>query len=72
MYYTDRLKELRDNFEYTQKEVADKIGVKREQYRRYELGINLLPITHLVSLCKLYHVSADYILCLTDIHDYQA
>ncbi len=64
-YYTEKLKELREYNEYTQKEVAKAIGVGREQYRRYETGLNLLPITHLASLCKFYNVSADYILCIS-------
>ncbi|PHU35858.1 hypothetical protein CSX01_04420 [Pseudobutyrivibrio ruminis] len=35
-------------------------------YARYERGTNELPIHHLIALCKLYNISADYILGLTD------
>lgn len=66
MYYTERLREIREEKELTQQIVANSIGIKREQYRRYENGINLLPITHLISLAKFYQVSSDYILGLTD------
>lgn len=66
MYYTQRLKELRENAELTQEQVADKIGVKREQYRRYENGENEIKAGHVIKFCKLYNVTADYLLGLSD------
>ena len=38
MYYTQRMEDLRKDKDMTQAEVAEKIGMKREQYRRYETG----------------------------------
>lgn len=67
MYYTERLLYLRECAEKTQGEIAEAIGLKREQYRRYETGINEMPIRHLINLCKYYNVSADYILGLPDM-----
>lgn len=66
MYYTQRLKELRDNAEFTQEQVAEKIGIKREQYRRYENGENEIKANHIIKFCKLYNITADYLLGLSD------
>ena len=66
MYYTERLKELREYNELTQEQVAEAIGVKREQYRRYESGVNEIKASHIIKFAKLYNVTSDYILCLSD------
>ena len=50
----------------TQKEVATALGTSQTMYARYERGANELPIRHLIKLCKLYGVSADYILGLSE------
>lgn len=66
MYYTERLQWVRDCKNITQREVALRLGIKQQQYARYEKGINAMPITYLANLCKILDVSADYILGLTD------
>ena len=65
-YYTKTIKELRESQGITQQEVADYLGTSQTMYARYERGANEMPIRHLVSLCKYYRVSADYILGFTD------
>ena len=50
----------------TQKEMAEALGIKQQQYARYEKGINIMPITYLPMICKFLNVSSDYILGLTD------
>ncbi len=62
--YVDVIRELREDNDLTQSEVAKFLGTTQQVYSRYENGENELPIRHLISLCKLYNVSADYILCL--------
>lgn len=64
--YTDRLRELREDRDLAQKQVAAVLGINQPMYSRYERGVRSLPIEHLIALCKYYHVSADYILCLKD------
>lgn len=64
--YTRRIKDLREDSDYTQEYVATLLGTSQTMYARYERGANELPIRHLVKLCSLYSVSADYILGLTD------
>lgn len=66
MYYTERLKELREDNDLTQEQVANAIGIKREQYRRYETGINEIKAGHIIKFARFYNVSADYILGLSN------
>lgn len=58
------LRMLRNKSGLTQKQVAEYLGMKQQQYSNYELGLRCLPIDKLRSLCMLYSVSADYILAL--------
>lgn len=60
--YCKKLRDLREDSDLTQKQVADVLGTSQTMYARYERGANDLPIRHLTKLCNLYHVSADYIL----------
>lgn len=69
MYYTERLKELREDNDLTQEQVANALGLKREQYRRYETGINEIKASHIIKFAKFYQVSTDYLLGLTDDKD---
>ena len=62
--YLKRLRDLREDNDKTQQEIADILGTSQTMYARYERGANELPIHHLIKLCKYYNVSADYILCL--------
>ena len=66
MYYTDRLQWIRDCKNITQKEVAQALRIKQQQYARYEKGINVMPITYLALICKYLDISADYLLGLID------
>ena len=61
-----RIRDLREDHDYTQEYVAHVLGTSQTMYARYERGANELPIHHLLSLCKLYSVSADYVLGLSD------
>lgn len=63
--YIRLLKDLREDHDYTQKEIANLLGTSQTMYARYERGANELPIRHLITLCKVYNVSADYLLGLT-------
>lgn len=65
MLYIRRIRDLREDHDMTQQQVADYLGTSQTMYARYERGANELPIHHLISLCRLYHVSADYILGLS-------
>ena len=62
--YIKRMRDLREDNDKTQNEIAELLGTSQTMYARYERGANELPIRHLISLCRLYHVSADVILGL--------
>lgn len=62
--YYEILRELREDNDYTQSEIAEVLKTTQQVYSRYEKGINELPIRHLIELCKFYKVSADYVLGL--------
>ena len=64
--YLKRMKDLREDHDKTQKEIADLLGTSQTMYARYERGANELPLRHLITLCQYYGVSADYILGFTD------
>lgn len=66
MLYTQRLEDLRKDRDLTQTQVAELLNLPREQYRRYETGINEAKVGFIQKICKLYNVSADYVLGFTN------
>ena len=66
MLYIKRLRDLREDRDMTQREIAAVLGTSQTMYARYERGANELPIHHLLTLCRFYQVSADYFLGLSD------
>lgn len=60
--YMERLRGLREDNDLTQAQIAKVLGTSQTMYARYERGANELPLHHLITLCKFYNVSADYIL----------
>ncbi len=62
--YYERMRDLREDKDLTQQDVANILKTTQQVYSRYENGENELPLRHLVTLCKFYKVSADYILGL--------
>ena len=66
MDYVRILRDLREDADKTQTQIAEVLGTSQTMYARYERGANELPIHHLIKLCELYHVSSDYFLGLCD------
>ena len=64
--YQIRLRQLREDHDKTQTEIAEYLGINQTVYSRYETGKNDMKPFHIVSLCKYYKVSADYILGLPE------
>ncbi|MBR1407981.1 MAG: helix-turn-helix transcriptional regulator [Clostridia bacterium] len=64
MDYCKIMRDLREDADLTQQQVADVLGTSQTMYARYERGANEMPIHHLVTLCRYYKVSADYLLGL--------
>ena len=66
MDYIDRLTGLREDNDYKQKDIAEILGIKQSAYSKYEKRRTKIQVEDLITLCKLYNVSADYILGFTD------
>ena len=62
MNYIQRIRDLREDADRTQTQIAEYLGTSQTMYARYERGANELPLRHLVTLCRYYQVSADYFL----------
>ena len=66
MNYIIRMRNLREDNDLTQQEIATVLGTSQTMYARYERGANELPIRHLITLAKYYDVTTDYLLGLTN------
>ena len=66
MTYIKRMRDLREDRDLTQEEIAKVLGTPQTMVARYERGANELPLRHLVALCRFYGVSADFLLGLSD------
>ena len=64
MKYSERMRNLRQDNDLSQREVAKLLGVAQTSYSQYELEKRPLPIEYVIALCEFYHVSADYFLGL--------
>ena len=62
--YNKIIRELREDHDLKQKDIAKLLGTTQQVYSRYENGENEIPVRHVITLCKFYNVSADYILGL--------
>ena len=61
-----RIRDLREDHDRTQKELAKELNCSQQVYSNYELGQRDIPTDILIKLSKYYNVSVDYILSLTD------
>ena len=64
--YINRLKEIREDKDLYQIDIAKVLNITQSQYSLYENGIRLIPVDKLVKLAKYYNTSTDYLLGLTD------
>ena len=64
--WNERLRELREDNDLRQEDVAKVLFTTQQVYSRYENGVNEIPVKHIITLCRYYKVSADYILGLDD------
>lgn len=64
--YFQRLRDLREDEDKTQNEIAEYLHMQRTVYRRYELGEREIPVWAVIKLAKLYDVTTDYLLGLSN------
>ncbi len=61
-----RLKDLREDHDKLQKDIASLLGISQQYYSEYEKGNRTMPIQHLITLAKFYGTSVDYIVGLSN------
>ena len=66
MDYAQRIRDLREDKDLTQTDIANILKTSQSYYAQYENKKRPLPINHLMTLCKFYNVSSDYILGFTN------
>ncbi len=66
MDYRKRIRDLREDHDKTQTQLAKVLGTSQTMYARYERGASELPIRHLLKLAEYYNVTTDYLLGRTD------
>ena len=64
--YFKRLKDIREDRNLTQEQVAKFLNMKQQQYSRYENGKNEIPFEYIIKLAQFYEVSIDYLAGLTN------
>lgn len=67
--YLRRLRDLREDHDMSQKQIAEILGIQQTVYSRYERGSQTIPLQHLITLAKFYRVTTDYLLGLKDSDD---
>ena len=67
--YFKHIKDMREDHDLSQEEVAQILGIKQTVYSRYERGFQTIPLTHLLTLADHYHVSLDYLTGRTENPD---
>ena len=70
MNYVKRIRDLREDHDKTQAEIAAYLGINQTVYSRYETGKNDMKPHQIIALCNYYKVSADYVLGLPDGRPY--
>ena len=64
--YFKRLRDIREDRNLTQTQIAQFLNMKQQQYSRYENGTNEIPFEYIIKLAQFYNVSIDYLADLTD------
>ena len=66
MWKYQRLRDIREDNDKTQSDIAKLLGVSRQQYGRWETGAQEIPLHHTVTLAKYYNISIDYLVGVLD------
>lgn len=66
MSITDNLRDIRKERGLSQAQLADLLETTQQQYSKYENGVQEIPVRHIVTICRFYGVSADWLLGLRD------
>lgn len=61
MYNYQRLRDMREDIDKTQTDIAKLLGISQQHYALYESGKRELPMHHFITLARFYNVSLDYL-----------
>ena len=64
--YFQRLRDLREDSDLRQQDIAELLQITQTVYSRYERGFQTIPVLHLLKLAEVYHPATDYILGRTN------
>ena len=64
--YFKRLRDIREDHDLKQSDIAEYLGIAQTVYSRYERGFQTIPVEHLIKLSEYYNVTTDYLLGLKD------
>ena len=64
-----RIKDLREDNDLFQRDIANLLGISQQYYSEYESGKRTITISHLITLAKYYNVSIDYLVGLSNFKD---
>lgn len=67
MHYTQRIRDLREDLDLRQKDIAELLNVGQKTYSDYELGKSRMPIDSIIILAKFFNVSLDYICGVSNV-----
>ncbi|MEG2176765.1 MAG: helix-turn-helix transcriptional regulator [Oscillibacter sp.] len=65
----ERVRNLREDRDWTQQKVADALHINRRTYSAYETGVNAIPLEMIADIAVMYGTSVDYLLNLTDLKE---
>ena len=66
MNYYERLKDIREDHDLTQSDIAQLLGTTRQQVSKWEIGAQMMGVDKYIKLAKYYNISVDYLLGLID------
>ena len=69
--YLQRIKDLREDRDLTQTDIAKILHITQQQYSLYESGKREMPLEYIINLSNIYNVSLDYIVGRTNIKNYK-
>lgn len=67
-----RIKDLREDNDKLQKDIAQLLGISQQYYSEYESGKRTIPISHLITLAQYYKTSIDYIVGISDFKNIES
>lgn len=70
MNYYQRIRDLREDNDKTQREIAEVLGIRQSDYSKYERGVNMMGVDKYIILAKYYNVTLDYITGIIDVPEH--